>query len=66
MAVRNEKMNLKAYSNEEGLETPLFARQCNNKSDAKKVILYNPWAFRISWILFKSKRYEMKEVYLWK
>ena len=58
-------MNLKAYSQDEGLELPLFVRQCKNKQEAKKAILMNSRAFRISYVLFKGKRYEMKEVYKW-
>lgn len=59
-------MNLKAYSNDEGLELPLFSRQCKNKTEAKKAILHNPWAFRVSRITFKGKHYGMREVYTWK
>lgn len=58
-------MNLKAYSNDEGLELPLFSRQCNNKEEAKKAIVHNPWAFRVSYVVFKNKKYTMKEVYVW-
>lgn len=59
-------MNLFAHSNDEGMELPLFCRQCRNKKEAKKEILYNPWSFRVSRVTFKGKHYEMKEVYLWK
>ncbi len=59
-------MNLYAYSNDEGMELPLFTRKCNNKTEAKKAIVHNPWAFRVARIRFKGKDYTMKEVYLWK
>lgn len=59
-------MNLKTYSNDEGAEFPLFARQCKNKIEAKKMVLNNPMAYRISYLIFKNKRYEMREVYKWK
>lgn len=58
-------MNLFVYSNDEGAEFPLFSRKCKNKSEAKKAVVHNPWAFRIAKIIFKGKHYTMKEVYSW-
>lgn len=60
-----KQMNLYAHSNDEGAEFPLFSRQCKNKAEAKKAILMNPWAFRVSRITFKGKQYTIKEVYKW-
>lgn len=59
-------MNLYAHADKsEGLEVPLFSRQCKNKSEAKKMVVNHHWAFRVDYVIFKNKRYEMKEVYTW-
>lgn len=54
--------NLTAYSAE---GDKLFIRHCDNKEMAKKAIVNNPWLFRTAWILFKNKKYFIKEIYKW-
>lgn len=59
-------MNLSAHAHpSEKLGCPLFCRNAKNKSEAKKMVLHNPWAFRVGYVIFKNKRYEIKEVYKW-
>lgn len=54
--------NLTAY-NSDGIK--LFTRNCHNKDEAKKEITNNPWLFRVEYVVFKSKRHSIREVYLW-
>lgn len=55
-------MNLICYDED---DAPLFARHCKNKSDARKAIVFGYELARIVYVIFKNKRYEIKEVYGW-
>lgn len=56
-------MNLHAYD-ENQLE--LFCRNCKNKYEAKRAIL-NGWkSALVEYVIYKNKRYSIKEIYQWK
>lgn len=55
-------MNLMAYD-EKG--NALFMRNCKDKDEARKAVMFNPWAFRVVEVRFKGKKYPIKEVREW-
>lgn len=59
---KSSPMNLITYND---IDLPLFARQCRDKYDAKKMIMNNTLAYKVSYVIFKNKRYTIKEVYKW-
>lgn len=55
-------MNMMAYDAD---NKALFVRRCAGKRSAKKEILFNALAYRVNYIVFKNKKYGIKEVYAW-
>lgn len=55
-------MNLIAYSE---CGNALFARRCRTKDEAMREVVFNPWKFRIVYVIYKTKKYTLKEVLKW-
>lgn len=56
-------MNLFCYDD---YDLALFCRHCKNKSEAKKEILNNGRLALVNYVVFKHKRFSIKQVYQWK
>lgn len=57
------KMNMIAFDDH---DSALFGRDCRNKDMVRKEVVFNEYAYQVKYIIYKHKRYEMKEVYTWK
>jgi hypothetical protein len=43
----------------------LFMRNCRDKDEARKEVMFNPWAFKVVEVRFKGKKYPIADVRAW-
>lgn len=55
-------MNLTMF-NKDGVA--LCVRHARNREMAKRTVLHNGWAWSASYVIYKGKRYLIREVYQW-
>lgn len=61
-------MNLKCYQkqNLSYEDRFLFIRNAKNKEEAKRIVLNHGMLGSVDYVIYKNKRYTIKEVYKWK